>query len=279
MRVGTRVLWMTSAAHLTPLITPLVASLVAPLVHAPPAAIRRCVARACSEGGCSGNGSRAAGKQWPPSPPPGEPPAPPASSAASHAASRAAASRATAARSPQPTASSQQPTASSQQPTQNTRHGCSWRACNRAREAGRVACGPTSGETRGEGAEPARGRCGGAGTCLGELVVEEQRARAPSSVRHWRREGANGANSSERGSRGRLECERRAARQPRRCAIACPTRAVRACQTSEALESTWKISSLSSVEGRVGRRSEQLCRGSLCPCRVKDSLTPSNATA
>ena len=46
-------------------------------------------------------------------------------------------------------------------------------------------------------------------------------------------EGTNGVNGSDKGSRGRLECERRAARQPRRCAIARPTRAVRACQTSE----------------------------------------------
>ena len=71
-------------------------------------------------------------------------------------------------------------------------------------------------------------------------------------------EGTFGVNGSDKGSRGRLECERRAARQPRRCAIARPTRAVRACQTSEALESTWKISSLSSVEGRAGRRSKRL---------------------
>ena len=37
-------------------------------------------------------------------------------------------------------------------------------------------CGPRRGETRGEGAESARGRCGGEGAPLGELGVSEQRA-------------------------------------------------------------------------------------------------------
>ena len=48
----------------------------------------------------------------------------------------------------------------------------------RKRHVSRVCAeaGPTSGDTRGEGAEAARGRCGGERAPLGELGVDEQRA-------------------------------------------------------------------------------------------------------
>ena len=58
--------------------------------------------------------------------------------------------------------------------------------------------------------------------------------------------------------RGRLECERRAARGSGRCAIARPMRAVRACQTSAASEARGEMSSLSSVDGRAIRSSAEL---------------------
>ena len=54
-----------------------------------------------------------------------------------------------------------------------------------------LRCGPTSGETRGEGAEPARGRCGGKRAPLGELVVDEQRAGMSSVTRPACRDGSN----------------------------------------------------------------------------------------
>ena len=63
--------------------------------------------------------------------------------------------------------------------------------------------GPMSGETRGEGAEPARGRCGGKRARLGELVVDEQRAGTSSVTRPACREGSNGADQQWKQSRGR----------------------------------------------------------------------------
>ena len=51
--------------------------------------------------------------------------------------------------------------------------------------------GPRRGDARGEGAESARGRCGGKRAPLGELVVDEQRAGMSSVTRPACRDGSN----------------------------------------------------------------------------------------
>jgi hypothetical protein len=64
-------------------------------------------------------------------------------------------------------------------------------------------------------------------------------------------DGASGRPVARERLGGRLECERRAVRGSGRSAIARPTRAVRACQTSAPSEARGEISSLSSVDGRA----------------------------
>ena len=91
--------------------------------------------------------------------------------------------------------------------------------------------GPTSGETRGEGAEPARGRCGGKRAPLGELVVDEQRAGMSSVTRPACREGTNGARQQWKRLRGRNTRAMRATTRAARCGIARPKRGLRACAT------------------------------------------------
>ena len=73
--------------------------------------------------------------------------------------------------------------------------------------------GPTSGDTRGEGAEAARGRCGGERAPLGELGVDEQRAGTSSVTRLACREGSNGARQQWKRLRGRNARVTRAARR------------------------------------------------------------------
>ena len=55
-------------------------------------------------------------------------------------------------------------------------------------------CGPRRGETRGEGAEPARGRCGGEGAPSDELGIDEERAGTSSVTRLACHEGSNEAD-------------------------------------------------------------------------------------
>ena len=102
-----------------------------------------------------------------------------------------------------------------------------WRVENRVSAGYAPRRGPTSGETRGEGAEPARGRCGGKGAPLGELGVDEQRAGTSSVTRLACREGSNGARQQWKQSRGRNACARRAMTRARRCGIAPLTRGLR----------------------------------------------------
>ena len=85
----------------------------------------------------------------------------------------------------------------------------------RKRHVSRVCAeaGPTSGDTRGEGAEAARGRCGGERAPLGELGVDEQRARTSSVTRLACREGSNGARQQWKRLRGRNARVTRAARR------------------------------------------------------------------
>ena len=99
----------------------------------------------------------------------------------------------------------------------------------RKRHVSRVCAeaGPTSGDTRGEGAEAARGRCGGERAPLGELGVDEQRAGTSSVTRLACREGSNGARQQWKQSRGRNACARRAMTRARRCGIAPLTRGLR----------------------------------------------------
>ena len=88
-------------------------------------------------------------------------------------------------------------------------------------------CGPRRGETRGEGAEPARGRCGGKRAPLGELVVDEQRAGMSSVTRPACREGTNGARQQWKRLRGRNTRAMRATARAARCGIARPKRGLR----------------------------------------------------
>ena len=92
----------------------------------------------------------------------------------------------------------------------------------RKRHVSRVCAeaGPTSGDTRGEGAEAARGRCGGERAPLGELGVDEQRAGTSSVTRLACREGSNGARQQWKQSRGRNTRAMRATTRAARCGIA-----------------------------------------------------------
>ena len=100
----------------------------------------------------------------------------------------------------------------------------------RKRHVSRVCAeaGPTSGDTRGEGAEAARGRCGGERAPLGELGVDEQRAGMSAVTRPACREGSNDADQKKRGWRGRNARARRAVSQAGRCRIAPLERALQA---------------------------------------------------
>ena len=81
-----------------------------------------------------------------------------------------------------------------------------WRVENRASAGHAPRRGPTRGETRGEGAEAARGRCGGERAPSGELGDAERRAGTSSVTRLACRDGSNEARQ-QRSDRGE-ECAR-----------------------------------------------------------------------
>ena len=99
----------------------------------------------------------------------------------------------------------------------------------RKRHVSRVCAeaGPTSGDTRGEGAEAARGRCGGERAPLGELGVDEQRAGMSAVTRPACREGSNDADQKKRGWRGRNARAMSADMRERRAGIARAERGLR----------------------------------------------------
>ena len=122
--------------------------------------------------------------------------------------------------------------------THQTRAGMSARSKEKERKASaerrkrhvsRVCAeaGPTSGDTRGEGAEAARGRCGGERAPLGELGVDEQRAGMSAVTRPACREGSNDADQKKRGWRGRNARAMSADMRERRAGIARAERGLR----------------------------------------------------
>ena len=77
---------------------------------------------------------------------------------------------------------------------------------------------PRRGDTRGEGTESARGRCGGKAAPSGELGVHGPRAGTSSVTRLACREGSNEADQQQRGWRGRnVRAMRAALRNGRSC--------------------------------------------------------------
>lgn len=102
-----------------------------------------------------------------------------------------------------------------------------WRVESRVSAGYAPRRGPTSDETRREGAEAARGRCGGEGAPLGELGDAEQRAGTSSVMRIACGDGSNGARQQCKRLRGRNTRAMRATTPAARCGIAPSARGLR----------------------------------------------------